>query len=98
MLKVARSSFYAWSNRAETPTQARRRGLGAQIAAEFEASRQTSGCRRITAVLNRRGIACSVGLVADLMRELRLAAVQPRAYKRLFSMKRGSAVGTRALP
>lgn len=28
------------------------------------------------------GIACSVGLVAHLMRELGLAAVQPRAYKR----------------
>jgi hypothetical protein len=41
-----------------------------------------SGCRRITASLNRRGIECSVGLVADLMRALGLAAVQPRAYKR----------------
>jgi len=28
------------------------------------------------------GIACSVGLVADLMRELGLKACQPRAYKR----------------
>ncbi|MDP9461860.1 MAG: IS3 family transposase [Actinomycetota bacterium] len=82
MLIVARSSFYAWTNRVETPTQARRRALAAQIAIEFGASRQTSGCRRITAALNRRGIACSVGLVVDLMRELGLAAVQPRAYKR----------------
>ena len=29
-----------------------------------------------------RGRECSVGLVADLMRELGLRAVQPRAYKR----------------
>jgi putative transposase len=57
-------------------------GLAVEVAAEFEASRQTSGCRRIAAALNRRGIPCSVGLVADLMRELDLAAVQPRAYKR----------------
>jgi transposase InsO family protein len=56
--------------------------LSAAISAEFADSRQTSGCRRITAALNRRGIECSVGLVADLMRELGLAAVQPRAYKR----------------
>ena len=82
LMKVARSTFYAWSNRAETPTQARRRALAAEVAKEFDASRQTSGCRRIAAALNRRGIAASVGLVADLMRELGLAAVQPRAYER----------------
>jgi putative transposase len=82
LLKVPRSSFYAWVNRVETPTQARRRALAVEVTAEFEASRQTSGCRRIAAALNRAGIECSVGLVADLMRELGLAAVQPRAYKR----------------
>ncbi len=82
LLRVPRSSYYAWTHRAETPTQARRRALAAEVAREFDDSRQTSGCRRIAAALNRRGIACSVGLVADLMRELGLAAVQPRAYKR----------------
>jgi putative transposase len=82
LMHVPRSTYYAWINRAETPTQARRRTLAVEVAAEFDTSRQTSGCRRITAALNRRGIACSVGLVADLMRELGLAAVQPRAYKR----------------
>jgi putative transposase len=82
LLGVARSSYYAWTNRAETPTQARRRVLAAEVAAEFDRSRQPSGCRRIAAALNRRGIACSVGPVADLMRERGLAAVRPRAYKR----------------
>ena len=82
LMGVPRSTYYVWTHRAETPTQARRRVLAAEVAKEFEASRQTSGCRRITAALNRRGIACSVGLVAELMRELGLAAVQPRAYKR----------------
>jgi putative transposase len=82
LMNVARSTYYAWTNRVETPTQVRRRALAVEVAAEFTASRQTSGCRRIAAALNRRGIACSVGLVADLMRELGLAAVQPRAYKR----------------
>jgi putative transposase len=82
LLRVPRSSYYAWTHRAETPTQARRRALAVEVAAEFTNSRQTSGCRRIAAALNRRGTACSVGLVADLMRELGLAAVQPRAYKR----------------
>jgi putative transposase len=82
LMGVARSTYYAWTDRAETPAQARRRALAVEVAAEFEASRQTSGCRRIAAALNRAGIECSVGLVADLMRELGLAAVQPRAYKR----------------
>jgi hypothetical protein len=83
LLRVPRSSFYALTSRVETPTKARRRALAVEVAAEFAASRQTSGCRRITAALNRRGIECSVGLVADLMREVGLAAVQPRAYKRV---------------
>jgi putative transposase len=82
LMTVPRSTYYAWTHRAETPTQARRRTLAAEVATEFDDSRQTSGCRRIAAALNRRGIACSVGLVADLMRQLGLAAVQPRAYKR----------------
>jgi putative transposase len=82
LLKVPRSSFYAWRNRVETPTAARRRELAAQVARVFTDSRQTSGCRRVAAQLGRDGHEVSVGMVADLMRELGLAAVQPRAYKR----------------
>ena len=75
MLEVPRSSFYAWRNRVETPTQARRRELAGQVQRVFTDSRQTSGCRRVAAQLNRKGHECSVGLVADLMRELGLGAV-----------------------
>jgi putative transposase len=82
MLGVARSSFYEWRRRVETATAARRRELAEDIKRVFADSRQTSGCRRVAAQLNREGIECSVGLVADLMRELGLKAVQPRAYKR----------------
>ena len=82
LLGVARSSFYAWRNRIETPTAARRRRLAVEVRRVFDESRQTSGCRRIAAALNRDGHECSVGLVADLMRELGLRAVQPRGYKR----------------
>ncbi|MEU6646188.1 IS3 family transposase [Saccharomonospora sp. NPDC046836] len=45
------------------------------------AARGAYGCRRVAAELNRRGHACSVGLVAVLMREAGLKACQPRAYK-----------------
>lgn len=81
LLRVPRSSFYAWRNRAETATQARRRGLALLVTEVFQVGRGTYGCRRVAAELNRRGHTCSVGLVADLMRELELKACQPRAYK-----------------
>jgi putative transposase len=82
LLGVPRSSFYAWRNRAETATAARRRELAVRVKAVFEAGRGAYGCRRVAAQLNREGCPCSVGLVADLMRELGLRACQPRAYKR----------------
>lgn len=83
MLGVPRSSFYAWRARvgAETATAARRRCLAGQVRRVFDAQRQTAGCRRVAAQLNAEGHRCSVGLVADLMREAGLRAVQPRAYK-----------------
>src|SRR5215467_13383981 len=82
LLRVPRSSFYAWRNRTESPSAARRRELAAQVLRAFESGRGAYGCRRVAAQLNRDGHECSVGLVADLMRELGLRACQPRAYKR----------------
>src|SRR5262245_47835695 len=82
LLGVPRSSFYAWRHRAETAAAARRRELAVLVQAAFEAGRGAYGCRRVTAQLNRDGHPCSVGLVADLMREAGLRACQPRAYKR----------------
>jgi putative transposase len=82
LLGVLRSSFYAWRNRAETATAARRRELAVRVKTAFEGGRGAYGCRRVAAQLNRNGHPCSVGLVADLMRALGLRACQPRAYKR----------------
>jgi transposase InsO family protein len=82
LLGVPRSSFYAWRNRAETATAARRCELAAHVRRVFDQGRGAYGCRRVAAQLNRDGHACSVGLVADLMREAGLRACQPRAYKR----------------
>jgi putative transposase len=82
LLGVPRSSFYAWRNRAESATAARRRVLAAHVQRVFGGGRGAYGCRRVAAQLNRDGHPCSVGLVADLMRELGLRACQPRAYKR----------------
>lgn len=82
LLDVPRSTFYAWRGRDESPSTSRRRGLREQVKRVFDTSRQTYGCRRVAAQLNRDGIEVSVGTVADIMRELGLCAVQPRAYKR----------------
>lgn len=82
-LGVPRSSFYAWRHQVDTTTAtaARRRVLGELVVEVFDDNRGTYGCRRVAAELNRRGHPVSVGLVADLMRELGLQACQPRAYK-----------------
>ncbi len=66
----------------ESATAARRRELAGFVAQVFAASRGTYGCRRVTAALNRDGHACSVGLVADLMRDTGLRACQALAYRR----------------
>jgi putative transposase len=82
LLNVPRSSFYAWRHRAESATAARRRELAEHIRRVFGEHRGRYGCRRIAGQLNAEGHVCSVGLVADLMRELGLTACQPRAYRR----------------
>jgi len=84
LLRVPRSSFYAWRAQAatETATAARRRLLAEHVTRVFTAGRGVYGCRRVAAQLNREGNLCSVGLVADVMRELGLTACQPRAYRR----------------
>jgi transposase InsO family protein len=82
MLSVPRSSFYAWRIRAESATATRRRELAEQVRRVFVQHHARYGCRRIALQLNAEGHACSVGLVADLMRELGLRGCQPRAYRR----------------
>lgn len=83
LLGVPRSSFYDWRKRAHqvTATAQRRAMLAVLVKKVFNEFRQTYGCRRIARELNDRGHACSVGLVADLMREQGLVAVQPRRYR-----------------
>lgn len=83
ILGVARSTFYEWRRRVDTvtATAARRAELAIEVGQVFTEFKETYGCRRIAQVLNNRGHACSVGLVADVMRELGLRAAQPRAYR-----------------
>src|SRR5512143_3774532 len=82
LLGVPHSLFSAWRAQVESLTAARRRQLADLVAAVFSDSRGTYGCRRVTAWLNRDGHACSVGLVAALMREAGqgVPALRPQAH------------------
>ncbi len=83
LLNIPRSTYYDHVRRFDQvgATASRRAELAAEVEGVFAEFRQTYGCRRIARVLNRRGVPCSVGLVADLMREKGLKAVQPRSYR-----------------
>src|SRR5699024_10812879 len=83
-LGLVRSSFYAWRARVGTvsASEAKRAALKVLIKEIYDEFNGVYGCRRIAAELNGRGHAASVGLVARLMRELGLAGVQKRAYRR----------------
>src|SRR5690625_4188530 len=83
-LGVARSSFYAWRTRLYrvTASAVRREALKVRVAEIYQEHRGVYGCRRIAAELVGQGETVSVGLVVKLMRELGLAGIQTRAYKR----------------
>lgn len=83
-LGVPRSSFYAWRKRVGTlsDSAARRQELKVLIQGIYDDHKGAYGSRRIAAELNAQGHPASVGLVAKLMRELGIAGIQRRAYRR----------------
>jgi len=82
LLKVPRSSFYAWRHHVDSAGTVRRARLAQLVAAAFDGHQGRAGCRRLTVDLNEAGEPCSVGLVHAIMSDLGLKAVQPRAYRR----------------
>ncbi len=62
-------------------TTLRREELTTVVIDLFFAFREVYGCRRIARELNKLNYACSVGLVAKIMRTQGLETVQPRAFK-----------------
>ncbi len=94
LLGVPRASFYAWRQRVGqvTASQARRMELERLIHIEYQEGRGVWGCRRITARLNKQGTACSVGLVAKLMRGMGLVGIQKRAWKKTTTCGAGATI------
>lgn len=80
-LQVSRSGYYEWLHRTPSATAQRRQQLKLKIEVLFEASDGTYGYRRLHAALLRSGDQVGEELVRQLMRELGLAACQPRPWR-----------------
>ena len=80
-LGVSKSGFYEWRDRAPSASENRRERLKATITELFRRFGGTYGYRRIHAELVRGGEQVGDELVRQLMRELGLVPVQPRAYR-----------------
>lgn len=85
LLDVQRAGFYKWKQqRHHNPSsrQARRQELADLIGKIWIDARKVPGVRRIHAELIARGHTVSMWLVWQIMRELGIQGIQPRAFKR----------------
>lgn len=81
VLRVPRSSYYAWRNRPPSRRAQDNQLLRDNLASLFVANRRVYGSPRLTVCLRRAGIPCSRNRVARHMRTLRLNARQKRGFK-----------------
>jgi putative transposase len=80
-LRVSRSGFYEWRDRAISATAQRRADITGLIELSFVESDETYGYRRVHAELARWGVVCSPELVRSIMREQGLVPCQPRPWR-----------------
>jgi len=88
-LSVSQAWFYKWQHGDPSPQHARREQLKTEIARLFAKHRGTYGSPRITADLREAGCRVSENTVAQLMRELGLAARRRRRRKQTTRQGRG---------
>ena len=69
VLKISRSSYYAWLNRPVSAREKYNRYLSERIRSIYEQRKRVYGCLRITAELKEEGFSCSKNRVARLMRK-----------------------------
>jgi putative transposase len=81
VLRVPRSSYYAWVRRPPSRRAGENQRLRQHLKSLFMAHRQVYGSPRLTICLKRLGMDCSRNRVARHMRELQLKARQKRAFK-----------------
>lgn len=84
LLKVARSSYYAYTQRMTKEASKREQGnkiLLEKMKVIFERSKRRYGSPRVHAELKRQGERCSLGRVKRLMRQAGLYAISHKRYK-----------------
>lgn len=81
VLGVSSSGYYAWRKREPSRREQENKVLMEQIRNIFTCSRETYGSPRIQAELNARGLTCSRGRVARLMRQNGLKSRCRRRYR-----------------
>jgi putative transposase len=81
VLRVSRSSYYAWRQRPPSRRAVQNEVLRAKLANLFVAHRKVYGSPRLAICLQREGIPCSRNRVARHMRALQLKARQKRAFR-----------------
>jgi transposase InsO family protein len=79
ILHVSRSGFYAWSRRAPSPQEQRRKELDEHILQAHRDSGETYGSPRIHRALIANGVYCAENTVAKLMRD---AGIRSKSQKR----------------
>lgn len=81
VLGVSSSGYYAWRKREPSRREQENKVLMEQIRNIFTCSRETYGSPRIQAELNARGLTCSRGRLARLMRQNGLKSRCRRRYR-----------------
>jgi putative transposase len=81
VLKISRSSYYAWLNRPMSAREKYNRYLSERIRSIYEQRKRVYGCLRITAELKEEGFSCSKNRVARLMRKQGITAKTKRRFR-----------------
>jgi putative transposase len=81
VLGVSRSGFYEWQSAEPTQRELLDDGLAMRIREIFIKHRRRYGARRIASTLADCGIVCSTRKVAQMLRNQRLKALQPKSFQ-----------------
>lgn len=79
-LSVNRTSFYAWQNSASTRVDQQDEWLAPLVRVIFKRHRRRYGARRIAEDLKEMGHACDRRQVSNIMKSLKLKAIQPKSF------------------
>jgi len=90
VLKVSRSGYYAWSNRAVGDRERANQALLEHIRKFHHESRETYGSPRVVRDLRAMGVRCGKNRVARLMRRNGLVAKATRRFKVTTRSRKGS--------